>query len=232
MRSPYAAEENSLNDPARNGAKPRRPGRPAGRTHADGVIADRTTLLEAAERLITREGPAVSLDAIAFEAGVTKPILYRGVGDRDALVNALAGRLSERLTEWVRRDVAAAKSAHDAVNRLVGGYLRHAQQEKNLYLYVSGGGSAEDRIHDLLRLADMSARLFAEGIAQYRSARGINDEVATTWSYGLVGALHYVTLHMLRQDNADAGTIAQELTQLLWTGFSLETDEGPWRRPE
>src|SRR5512139_1472828 len=89
-------------------AKPRRPGRPAGRTSGDGVIADRETLLAAAERLIRKRGPDVSLDAIAVEAGVTKPILYRGVGDRDALVHALALRLSARMADQARRLVAEA----------------------------------------------------------------------------------------------------------------------------
>ena len=73
---------------------PRKRGRPAGRTAADGVIADRDQLLSAAEALIGRDGPQVSLAAIAAQAGVTKPTLYREVGDRDALVHALAERLS------------------------------------------------------------------------------------------------------------------------------------------
>ena len=77
--------------------KPRRRGRPAGRTSADGVIADRDTLLSAAEQLIREQGPTVSLEAIAKEAGVTKPTLYRELGDRDALVNALAERLAIRM---------------------------------------------------------------------------------------------------------------------------------------
>ena len=44
----------------------RRPGRPAGRTAADGVIADRDMLLAAAEKLIADKGPGVSLAAIAM----------------------------------------------------------------------------------------------------------------------------------------------------------------------
>lgn len=202
--------------------KVRRPGRPAGRTQADGVIADRETLLDAAERLIAIAGPAVSLDAIALEAGVTKPILYRGVGDRDALISALAERLSSRMTAWVGREVAAAASPHDAVRRLVTGYLDHASRERNLYLFVSGGGSGEDRVRDLLRLADMTTRRFAEDIATYRAARGADPSVATVWSYGLVGALHYVTLWLLRDGDRDSRDVAAQLTQMLWTGFSLD----------
>jgi AcrR family transcriptional regulator len=204
--------------------KVRRPGRPAGRTQADGVIADRETLLDAAERLIGASGPGVSLDAIALAAGVTKPILYRGVGDRDTLINTLAERLNGRMAEWVGREVDAARSPHDAVRRLVSGYLDHASRERNLYLFVSGGGSGEDRVRDLLRLADMTTRRFAEGIASYRAARGADPAVATVWSYGLVGALHYVTLWLLRDSSRSSAEVAAQLTQMLWTGFSLEDD--------
>ena len=44
-------------------ARPRGPGRPRGRTTSDGVVADREALLVAAERLVRRDGPSVSLDA-------------------------------------------------------------------------------------------------------------------------------------------------------------------------
>ncbi len=200
----------------------RRPGRPAGRTLADGVIADRETLLNAAERLILAKGPSVSLDAIALEAGVTKPILYRGVGGRDRLIDALAERLSARMGEWVSREVAAARSPHDAVHRLVSGYLDQTVRERNLYLYVSGGGSGEDRVRGLLRFAELTAERFAEGIANFRASRGANPDVATVWSFGLVGALHYVTLWLLRDTNADVNGVADQLTLLLCTGFRLE----------
>ena len=51
-----------------DGTSPRPRGRPAGRTTADGVIADRDKLLAAAEQLIRSAGPTVSLEAIARAA--------------------------------------------------------------------------------------------------------------------------------------------------------------------
>lgn len=188
------------------------------------MIADREVLLTAAETLIAQSGPAVSLDAIALAAGVTKPILYRGVGDRDTLVTALAERLNDRMAREVRASVAAATSAEDAVHRLVSGYLGHAVRSRNLYLYVSGGGASEDRVSELLRLADMTTREFATSIAAYRTSRGGNADVAMTWAYALVGALHYVTLWLLRDASLDAETIAQQVTQMLWSGFNLEPE--------
>jgi len=200
----------------------RPPGRPAGRSLRDGVLADRETLLAAAERLVRREGPDVSLDAIATEAGVTKPILYRGVGDRHALMYALAERLTARMSEDVEGEVAAASSAEDALRRLVAGYLDHAKAERNLYLYVTAGVIGDDRLRQSLLLADGTARQFAASIAAYRSARGADPSVATVWSYGLVGALHYVTLWWLRDDSTDQEAATEQLTALLWSGVKVE----------
>lgn len=205
----------------------RPPGRPAGRSLRDGVLADREALLAAAERLVRKQGPDVSLDAIAIEAGVTKPILYRGVGDRHALLQALTERLNQRMAEGVERQVAAASSAEDALRYLVSGYLEHAKAERNLYLYVTAGVIGDDRLRQSLMLADGTARQFAASIAAYRSARGADPSVATVWSYGLVGALHYVTLWWLREESTDQEAVTEQLTALLWSGVKVERSDLP-----
>lgn len=201
---------------------PRPPGRPAGRTAADGVIADRAALLAAAERLIRDRGPSVSLQAIAAEAGVTKPTLYREVGDRDALVNALAERLALRMAEATAALVARASSPREGLGNLVAGYLDLAARDRHLYLFVTAGVSGEDRVQQSLRLADGAASQFAEPIAAYRAARGADPGVARVWSYGLLGALHFVTLWWLRDRPAAIEVVTEQITALLWSGMSLE----------
>src|SRR6266508_4509657 len=47
-----------------------------------GRMARRLELLEAAIEVIRREGPTASMDEIAAQAGITKPIVYRYFGDR------------------------------------------------------------------------------------------------------------------------------------------------------
>ena len=207
-------------------APPRGPGRPAGRSTRDGVIADREALLDAAERLIGREGPGVTLGAIAAEAGVTKPILYRGVGDRDALVFALAGRLIRRMTEQVTQQVAPAGDPQDMLRRLARGYLELAAANRDLYLFVTAGGVGDDRLRQSLLLADGAAQQFAGAIAAFRAAHGADASVATVWSYGLVGSLHYVTLWWLRDASADLDAVTDQVTALLWSGFRIDDPPG------
>ncbi len=204
------------------GTARRGPGRPPGRSANDGVLADRDTLLSAAERLIRAQGPSVTLDAIAAEAGVTKPILYRGVGDKDALVHSLAERLAARMTAEVRAMVAQAAGPRERLRTLVGGYLQVASLDRHLYLYVTAGGRSDDRVHQALLLADRTAHDLAAGIAAQRSAQAADPGVALSWAYGLIGALHFVTLWWLRDGTTDTEHIAEQITTLLWSGLGGE----------
>jgi AcrR family transcriptional regulator len=213
----------SISTPRRRHALPRKRGRPAGRSSNDGVIADRETLLASAERLIRKRGPGVSLDAIAIEAGVTKPILYRGVGDRDALVQALALRLTARMADAMTQLAADAAGPRAALRRLVGGYFERAAAERHLYLYVTAGGTSEDRVRQSLLLADDAAHRFEPGIAAYRAAGGADPAVAAVWAYAFVGALHFVTLWWLRDEALPLDAVAEQTTELLWEGLGLRS---------
>ena len=164
----------------------------------------------------------MSLQAIASQAGVTKPTLYREVGDKDVLVHALAERLSERMAGAMTELVAQATAPREGLRNLVAGYLELAARERNLYLFVTAGGTGDERLHQSLLLADGAARQFAEPIAAYRAAHGADPGVATVWSYGLLGALHYVTLWWLRDQSADLNQVIEQITALLWSGMRAE----------
>lgn len=203
---------------------PRRPGRPAGRTAADGVIANRAKLLATAEQLIQDNGPGVSLAAIASEAGVTKPTLYREVGDRDALVRLLAERLAARIAVSVARLVDKASSPQEELRNFAAGYLKLAAQERNLYLFVTAVGTNEDRVQQSLLLADGAAGQISVAIAASRTAAGQDPGVAKVWSYGLIGALHYVTLWWLRDQDAPIEQVIDQIAALLWSGMQISNE--------
>ena len=197
-------------------------GRPAGRTSADGVIADREALIDAAEKLLRDEGTSVSLAAIAREAGVTKPTLYRELGDRDALVKALSERLAARMSEAATRLVAAARSPNEGLRNLIAAYLDLAARDRPIYLFVTAGGNSDDRVAQSLLLADGAVDQFVAPIAAYRSAHNADPGVATVWSYGLLGAVHFVTLWWLREQTLDKALVVDQITDLLWSGMGLE----------
>jgi AcrR family transcriptional regulator len=181
--------------------------------------ADRATLLAAAERAIDAEGPDVTMEAIAAAAAVTKPILYRSVGDKSALAAALAERFVDRINAAGAAAVSGAVDARDGLRRLVGSFIEVVETHRNLFLFVTDAGAGDDRLGQVLRLADRSARPLARDLAAQRVADGLDPAVALTWAYGLIGTLHFATLWWLRDQTCSSAEIADHLTEMLWSGI-------------
>ena len=123
----------------------RRPGRPTGGRH----VVDRAVVLDAAERVIRRDGAGVSLEAIALEAGVTKPIVYARVGGRADVANALAERLADRLIAAARTAVDGRPYGHEMLASLIEANLVTVAAHRELFLYVTGGTSDESPMRTL-----------------------------------------------------------------------------------
>src|SRR3954452_21394082 len=66
----------------------------------------RTEFVDAAITCIQRVGAGASMDQMAAEAGVTKPILYRYFGDKAALYGAIAERYVGVVGDELRRALA------------------------------------------------------------------------------------------------------------------------------
>ncbi len=73
------------------------------RTRRGRSASRRRALLDAAQRLIRSRGPDVSIEQIAAEAGVSRPIVYRHFGDRQGMAEAIA-------EDAISRAMAAAGS--------------------------------------------------------------------------------------------------------------------------
>lgn len=193
----------------------RKPGRPRGGR----ALADRGQLLAAAERVICADGPDATMDAIAGAAGVTKPILYRGVGDRDALIAALAELLVARINEATFAAYNTPRTPRARLRNLVAAFVDVVDRNRNLYLFVTAGGSNVDRVGQSLRLADQSAIPISRRLAAQRADAGKGTDVALAWSYGIIGTLQFVTLWWLRDATVTADELVDQVTELLWSGL-------------
>ena len=195
----------------------RRPGRPAG----GGVIVDREQLLAAAARVIRAGGPDVTMEEIAAGATVTKPILYRAVGDRKALTFALAELLVDRIDAAVEARRVGEDDPRGSFEAAVRGYLSVVDADRNLYLFVNGGSQDTEVIRGLV---DRSSAQLIELFASARVDAGRDPAAGRTWAYAIVGAFQMVTLMWLRDDYCDIDTVADDLTQLLWPGVATAGD--------
>ncbi|RFU36599.1 TetR/AcrR family transcriptional regulator [Actinomadura logoneensis] len=147
----------------------------------------RRALLEAADRVIQREGPEASMAAIAAEAGISKPILYRHFGDKSGLYQALAGRHARKLIEGVRAEFSRAVPVRDRTRTTIDTYLAMVSANLNLYRFLMHRASAEDAAtHSAM---STMIRELGRALAEVMVAEGeLDDPVrANIWGHAVVG---------------------------------------------
>ncbi len=107
----------------------------------------RRELLEAADRVVLRDGPGASMNAIAAEAGITKPILYRHFGDKGGLYAALAKRHTDALLGALRAALDA-RGARERVEATLDTYLAAIEAHPQVYRFLmhpTEGASSADQ---------------------------------------------------------------------------------------
>ncbi|MSO60070.1 MAG: TetR/AcrR family transcriptional regulator [Ilumatobacteraceae bacterium] len=195
-------------------ARPTRsPGRPSGGAR----VVDHNDILNAAEIVIRRDGAGVSLDAVAQQAGVTKPIVYDRVGGRAELANALAERLADRMVAAAAHSISGSNDRGDLAT-LIETSLTTVAQNRELFLYVTSG-STEQTAVSRLYLAQRSAMPLADALAKSRISQGLDPSVAVPWAYGIVGMLQMVSLWWISQEQESATQVATQIAELLAPGL-------------
>ena len=94
----------------------------------------REELLDAADRIVRAGGRDTSMEEIAAEAGITKPILYRHFGDKDGLHEALAERYVE-LKEALL-PAGKARGARERLAATIDAYLAYVEREPERYRFL------------------------------------------------------------------------------------------------
>ena len=199
----------------------RRPGRPRG-GHLD-IGPD--VILDAAERVIRRDGASASIDAVAAEAGITKPIVYARVGSRAELANALADRLASRMVTATRESMAGRTFTRESLADFMKANLVTVLDHRELFLYVTGGSTDQTAL-SRLSLAERSATPLARALERWRDGAGRDPGVAGTWAYAMVGMLQMVSLWVIDDTSPDPGSVADHLAELLWWGLAGERSSG------
>ena len=177
-------------------------------------------MLDAAERVIARDGNGASLESIAVEAGVTKPVVYARVGSRAELSNALAARLAERLLVAAGAEVGST-SRLDRIT--LAAFFRSSLEtigaHRELFLYVTRGAS-DDTPERTLYLAGRSAGPLAELLTRWRTRCGDDVAVAVPWAYAIIGMLNLVSLWWIDERDRPAEVLADQLAELVWSGLA------------
>ena len=182
----------------------------------------REELLEAADRVVRRDGPATSMNDIAREAGITKPILYKHFGDKGGLYQALAERYVRSLLEELRVALAAETEPQARIRRTIDAYLGFVDREQEIYNFLMHRAVTE-RPEARATVADFIRQLAAElsiVLGDELRRAGLDSGGAEPWAHGIVGMVQLAGDRWLEQRSMSRDNLVDYLEALIWKGLS------------
>ena len=179
--------------------------------------ARREALLDAADRIVRRDGPAASMAAIAAEAGISKPILYRHFGDKSGLYAALAERYTALLLGELQAALEAGRTRRDRVERTIGAYLSVIEQQPQVYRFLVHSDEAAPAQSQVRSFTRRLSALLATGMA---AELGVPEVRAAAWAHGIVGMVQAAGDWWLESGGCSRDELVRELTELLFGAYS------------
>jgi AcrR family transcriptional regulator len=118
----------------------------------------RRALIDAASRLLESEGPsALSLRAVAREAGVSPAAPYHHFKDKSELLDAVAHEGWTLLDEALAKAKAQAPSPREAMNNLGVAYVCFARENPALYRVMYDTARDKEALPDEMQHGESSA---------------------------------------------------------------------------
>lgn len=191
----------------------------------------RRELLEAADRVVLRDGPHASMNAIAAEAGITKPILYRHFGDKGGLYRALAKRHTDALLDALRAALDAPAERRQRVEATLDTYLAAIEARPQVYRFLmhpSEDAQPSEPGFDVGRHSAPLLRRLGEELAQVIYDRVDlgpgSEQLARVWGHGIVGMMHAAGDWWLGERPCSRAELVRSLADLLWGRLAAAGD--------
>lgn len=188
----------------------------------------REQLLSTARAVFARRGfHETSMNDVAIEAGVTKPVLYQHFASKRELFGAVLEDVGVRMEAAVVGAAAEAGAPRDQVRRGFGAYLHFAEHDPDGFRLLFTGDSRQDP--EWAEIAARVERRVAQSVAGFIDVSGIEAERRVLLAHGLVGMSEGMVRHWLSTGTnlSDAEPLIDDLTALAWGGLrGLRGDQG------
>lgn len=179
----------------------------------------RAGLIEAALSVFAAEGFRVAtMDTVAAEAGVTKPVLYQHFGSKRELFLELITDVSSRLGAAVTKAIAEAGTPYELTRFGVRAYFDFVAANPDQFRLLFGEGVRSDEAFGAeVRAFELE---MARAVANLIDIEGLDDEGRLVLAHGIVGLVEATGRHWVSDpDKVDIDTISDQVTELTWSGL-------------
>jgi AcrR family transcriptional regulator len=174
--------------------------------------------LDVADRVIQARGPNVSMDEIASEAGITKPVLYRHFGDKEGLYEALTRRYVDELVRALR----PAVQTDDPRSRLaaaIDAYLSYVEREPERYRFLLHAGEQPRTAPILSDFRRQHIASCAFTAVENLERAGLDAGFAEPWAHCVNGMIRAAGTSWLETRSLPRAQLVDYLTTILWDGY-------------
>ena len=180
----------------------------------------RGQFIAAALRVLATHGPELPMDAVAAEAHVTKPVLYRYFADKAELVAALGLFGSDMLLDRLLPAIAADLPARQRVQHAVGAYFSVIDENPNLYWLLARHSASGGGADQVTRDKQLIASRLTEVLDGYLRVFGLDAALAEPWAHGVTGLVQATGEWWLSGRSVSRDRVVAMVTDLIWAAFA------------
>jgi AcrR family transcriptional regulator len=185
-----------------------------------GRMTRRLELLRAAIEVIRREGPTASMDEIAAQAGITKPIVYRYFGDRAGVYQAVAEQYCADLTSRFASVVATSHDLHANVVKAIDAYLAFVQDDPQVHQFLL---HPQHATRPAVTFGYHVGEVLTDVLRQRLEAADRDTSPAGPWGHAIAGIVQAASTWWLVSPEVPRATLVEHLSTLLWDGLERTT---------
>jgi AcrR family transcriptional regulator len=161
------------------------------------------------------------MEEIAAEARIAKPIVYRHLGDKAAIYEAVAAWHLERLMAQLQAALASSVDGRARLRATIDTYLAYVERERAAYRFLlEGPGGEWASAPRVQRFVEQVAAAVAGELRDALEAAGQDASAAEPWAYGIVGMVELAGHWWQREQSMTRERLVDALVSLLWNGFT------------